>query len=62
MQLKSDYNEPVQAFTVSEFCRVFRVSNTTFYELKKRGALRTVKLGRRTLIARNEAERWLNSL
>jgi excisionase family DNA binding protein len=62
MHSTDQFNEPVQSYTVSEFCRVFRVSNTTFYELRKRGDLRTLKLGRRTLIARVEAERWFKSL
>ncbi len=51
-----------QAYTVADFCRAYRVSNTTFYALQKRGDIRTIKVGRRTLITRDEAQRWLNSL
>jgi excisionase family DNA binding protein len=51
-----------QAITVAEFCRAYSVSNTTFYALRNRGDIKTLKVGRRTLIDRDEAQRWLKSL
>ncbi len=55
-------SEGQKAYTVADFCRLFRVSNTTFFALKKRGEINTIKVGRRTLIACDEAQRWLKSL
>jgi excisionase family DNA binding protein len=55
--------ESTQAvLSVQQFCRDFGVSHTTFYELRKRGKLKAVKVGRRTLVRVEEAQRWLNSL
>ena len=55
--------ESTQAvLSVQQFCRDFGVSHTTFYELRKRGKLKAVKVGRRTLVRVDEAQRWLNSL
>jgi excisionase family DNA binding protein len=51
-----------QAITVAEFCRAYSVSNTTFYALRNWGDIKTLKVGRRTLIDRDEAQRWLKSL
>ena len=48
--------------SVKQFCRDFGVSHTTFYDLRKRGKLKAIKVGRRTLVRVEEAQRWLNSL
>ncbi len=55
--------EPAPAvLSVHQFCQNFGISHTTFYELRKRGKLKAVKVGRRTLVRVEEAQRWLNSL
>ena len=40
------------------FCDAFGIGLTTFHALVKSGALKIVKIGRRTLIDSAEAERW----
>ena len=49
---------PVLAFlSVEETCQRLSISKAFFYLLVKRGQLRTVKLGRRTLVPIEELER-----
>jgi excisionase family DNA binding protein len=43
--------------SVEETCKQLSISNSFFYLLVKRGQLRTVKLGRRTLVPIGELER-----
>ena len=43
--------------SVEETCKQLSISNSFFYLLVKRGQLRTVKLGRRTLVPFAELER-----
>lgn len=50
------------SFSVNDACRVLGIGRTVLYDEIKRGRLRTVKLGRRTLIRRQDAEEWLNRL
>jgi hypothetical protein len=50
------------AFTVREFCESCSVGRSTFYLARKANQIQTVKVGKRTLIAVAEAERWLGSL
>ena len=50
------------ALTVEEFCRCYRVGRTTAYEEINAGRLAAKKRGARTLIARNEAQRWFANL
>jgi excisionase family DNA binding protein len=45
------------AYRVKPFCQLAGISRTTFYELLKTGKIKAVKLGGRTLIPREEAER-----
>jgi hypothetical protein len=49
----------VLAFTVPQFCAAHGISRALFYILQreKRGP-RVMKCGKRTLIARESAERW----
>jgi len=50
--------EPAKlAFTVAEFLRAVGIGRTSFYELVKSGKIRVIKLGGRTLVPRDEAER-----
>lgn len=62
MEPKIKHESTPAVMSVQQFCRDFGVSHTTFYELKKRGKLKAVKVGRRTLVRFDEAQRWLNSL
>jgi hypothetical protein len=57
-----DETKKRQALSVADFCRDYGISPTTFYAQVKLGKLAILKMGRRTLIAQAEAERWLNSL
>ena len=45
--------------SVDETCKQLSISNSFFYLLVKRGQLRTVKLGRRTLVPISELKRLL---
>lgn len=50
------------ALSVKEFCERYRVGQTTFYAEKKSGRLEAVKVGRRTLISVEAANRWFEAL
>lgn len=52
----------VRAFTVEEFCQIYRLCRTRFYQLWKDGELTPRKLGGRTVVPREEAERWFLAL
>lgn len=43
-------------------CQQLGIGRSTFYELIAAGEIRTVKIGRRTLVARDELERYVRSL
>lgn len=53
---------PTAAFSVSEFCLWAGVGRTTVYGEIAAGRLNARKLGRRTIILRSDAERWLADL
>ena len=47
-------------YTVKEFCRQTRISQKTFYELRKRGqGPRIIRLGRRVYIGQETALAWV---
>lgn len=50
------------ALEVSEFCTVYRISRTAFYEEIKAKRLTVKKLGAKTLIPRTNARAWLAAL
>lgn len=59
--------QPVQTasggvFSVNEFCQWAGIGRTAFYAELKSGRLSAKKFGRRTIIPKSEAERWLSSL
>ncbi len=59
--------QPVQiassgVFSVNDFCQWACIGRTAFYAELKAGRLSAKKFGRRTIIPKCEAERWLNSL
>ena len=51
-----------EAFTLSEFITRYSTSRATVYREMNAGRLKATKLGRRTLIAKAEAERWFADL
>jgi hypothetical protein len=49
-------------FSVNDFCHWAGIGRTAAYAEMKAGRLSAKKVGRRTIILRSEAERWLTSL
>jgi hypothetical protein len=51
------------AYSVDSFCRAHHITRSHFYALLKAGrAPAIIKLGRRTIVAGEEAARWRRSL
>jgi hypothetical protein len=50
------------AYSVLEFCREFSIGRSTAYEEMKSGRLKYRKCGVRTIIAYEDAIRWLRAL
>ena len=50
------------AYTVKEFLRIYSIGHSKAYEEMKAGRLASRKLGTRTLIRKEDADAWLNSL
>ena len=48
--------------TLKDFCDAYRVCRETAYQQIRAGRLRAVKLGRKTLILRADAELWAAAL
>jgi hypothetical protein len=49
----------IGAFTIREFCDLFRISEASFYRMQNRGdGPETMLVGGRTLISRQAAEAW----
>jgi len=46
-------------YTVDQFCAMMQHSRDKFEDLVRRGELAAFKVGRRTYVAKEEAERWL---
>ena len=51
-----------EAFAVREFCARYSICRATFYDEVKRGRLRAIKLGRKTIVMRADADAWAASL
>lgn len=51
-----------RALSIQEFAQRYGVGRTTIYEEIKSGKLRARKMGKRTLIAVDDAENWLKCL
>ena len=43
---------------VDDFCRAHGIGRTLFYEEVKRGEIKTIKIGKRTLVPNTEAKAW----
>jgi excisionase family DNA binding protein len=54
--------ENLGAMTVKEFCARYRLGHTLAYEMIKRGELRAVKCGARTLLLNKDIRAWETSL
>ena len=51
-----------EAFRVEEFCALFRIGKTKFYEEVASGRLKTFPIGRRRRVSRAAAEAWVRGL
>lgn len=51
-----------QAYPIPEFCSRYSVSRSTFYREVDANRLQILKVGRRTLVAKSDADAWLASL
>jgi excisionase family DNA binding protein len=51
-----------QLLTIEEAAAVLRIGRTTFYDLIKRGHLRTVHIGRSCRVTRAELDRYVQRL
>ena len=51
-----------RVFSIEQFCRLFCIGRTKVYEELKLGRLRARKIGRRTIIAEDDAQSWLRCL
>lgn len=61
---KGDDTAPAskRAFSVHEFSKLYGIGRTKTYEELKAGRLRARKIGKRTVIAGDDAEDWLRRL
>jgi predicted DNA-binding transcriptional regulator AlpA len=50
------------AFAIREFCARYGICRDTFYSEVKRGRLRALKLGKKTIVLRPDADAWAASL
>lgn len=62
IERRENANSPPLAYSISALARDTSLSRATLYSFIKDGLLKTSKCGRRTIILRAEAERWLASL
>lgn len=52
-----------EVFSVAQFCAAYSVSRAKLYQILKAGTgPATFKLGRKTLISREAAEKWLRTI
>lgn len=51
-----------RAMNIDEFCHSYGLGRTSAYEELKSGRLRGRKMGKRTIIAEDDAEDWLQRL
>jgi hypothetical protein len=50
------------AFAIREFCSRYGICRDTFYAEVRRGRLRALKLGKKTIVLKVDAESWAKSL
>jgi excisionase family DNA binding protein len=51
-----------EALAVKEFCARYGICRETFYGEIRRGRLRALKLGKKTIVLKSDADAWRNSL
>ena len=61
MMARTMQPEPI-ALKITEACTSAGIGRTSLYEAIKRGELRAVKRGRRTLILTDDLRRWIENL
>ena len=57
----TDFQSPLTArvnWRVDDFCRAHGIGRTYFYDEVKRGEIKPIKIGKRTLVPVNEAKAW----
>lgn len=52
----------IRLISLNQFCRDYHVSRATVYRKLAAGELKAVKVGTRTCVPVEEAERWFTSL
>ena len=57
-QVRDDFG----AFSIEQLCKWSSIGRSTIYEEIREGRLQVRKVGRRTIVLREDAERWLSSL
>ena len=55
---KEPCNDPRINWRVDDFCRAHGIGRTLFYEEVKRGEIKLIKIGKRTLVPDSEAKAW----
>ena len=50
------------AYSVNDFCHVYSIGRTLFYDEVAAGRLRVRKVGKKTLVLASDGEAWANSL
>lgn len=61
-RVNSDGNVAPELLSVREACATLGIRKTTFFKLVSERRLKTVKLGRRTLVRAGEIDRFVKSL
>ncbi len=60
-QNHTDFQSPLTArvnWRVDDFCRAHGIGRTYFYDEVKRGEIKPIKIGKRTLVPVSEAKAW----
>ena len=56
--MQETYSTPL-AWQIDPACHLAGIGRTMMYQLIKEGELKTIKVGRRTLIPESELQKWL---
>jgi excisionase family DNA binding protein len=51
-----------EVFAVSEFCERYGICRETFYQEVRRGRLRALKLGAKTIVLKTDADAWVATM
>ena len=61
--MRSTQPNPIEVYTLDEFCKACSISRSLFYSLQKQSkGPPTIKLGRKILIKKDAADKWLESI